>query len=106
MGRIIEDLKKSKPEFRSELDSYIQQVKLENSEELTNLHSTISSLREQLESSKFNAQDLVQQAIFNKSDEINQLKSTILRKTTKLNHNGWRFNAISRLWRTRYLFNC
>ena len=77
MGRIIEDLKKSKPEFRSELDSYIQQVKLENSEELTNLHSTISSLREQLESSKFNTQDLVQQAIFNKSDEINQLKSTI-----------------------------
>ena len=58
MGNIIEDFKKSKPEFRSELDSYIQQVKLENSEELSNLHSTINSLREQLESSKFNTKDL------------------------------------------------
>ena len=30
MGNIIEDLKKSKPEFRSEFNDYIQQVKLEN----------------------------------------------------------------------------
>ena len=30
MGNIIEDLKKSNPEFRSELNDYIQQVKLEN----------------------------------------------------------------------------
>ena len=37
MGRIIEDLKKSKPEFRSELDSYIQQVKLENNEDADNV---------------------------------------------------------------------
>ena len=35
------------------MDTYIQQVKLENREELSNLHSTIASLREQLENSKF-----------------------------------------------------
>ena len=63
MGDIIEDLKKSKPEFRSEFNDYIQQVKLENREELSNLHSTISSLREQLESSRFTTQDLVQKAV-------------------------------------------
>ena len=48
MGNIIEDLKKSKPEFRSEFNDYIQQVKLENREELSNLHSTISSLENNL----------------------------------------------------------
>ena len=37
MGNLIEDLKKTKPEFRSEFDTYIQQVKLENREELSNL---------------------------------------------------------------------
>ena len=60
MGNIIEDLKKSRPEFKSEFNDYIQQVKLENREELSNLHSTISSLREQLEKSKFASKDLVQ----------------------------------------------
>ena len=77
MGNIIEDLKKSKPEFRSEFDTYIQKVKLENREELSNLHSTIGSLREQLEKSKFVTKELVQKAISDKSDEINQLKQTI-----------------------------
>ena len=59
------------------MDTYIQQVKLENREELSNLHSTIASLREQLENSKFVTGELVQNVVSNKSDEINQLKSTI-----------------------------
>ena len=63
MGNLIENLKKSKPDFRSELDTYIQQVKLENREELSNLHSTIASLREQLENSKFVTGELVQNVV-------------------------------------------
>ena len=70
MGNIIEDLKKSRPEFRSEFNDYIQQVKLENREELSNLHSTISSLGNSLKALKFASKDLVQKAISNKSDEI------------------------------------
>ena len=87
MGNIIEDLKKSKPEFRSEFNDYIQQVKLENREELSNLHSTINSLESNLKVLKFVTKDLIQKAISDKSDEISQLKSTIselriqLRKT-------------------------
>ena len=77
MGSLIEDLKKLKPEFRNEFDNYIQKVKIENREELSNLHSTISSLRDQLESTKFKTKDLVQRAVSNKTDEINQLKLTI-----------------------------
>ena len=73
MGNLIENLKKSKPDFRSELDTYIQQVKLENREELSNLHSTIASLREQLESSKFVTGELMQKAISDKSDEIKSI---------------------------------
>ena len=54
MGNFIDRLKKEQPAFLAEFNDFVQKVRLENNDELVNLHSTISSLREQLENEQFN----------------------------------------------------
>ena len=53
MGSFINRLLKDEPAFSAEFNNYIQEIKLENNEEIINLHSTINSLRQQLEEISF-----------------------------------------------------
>ena len=77
MGNSIDKYSKNDPIFKAEFTEFIQNIKLENQDEHQNLHQTISSLRDQLDESKFTLKNNVQEAISSKNDEINQLKSTI-----------------------------
>ena len=77
MGNSIDKYSKNDPIFKAEFSEYIQNLKLENQDEHDNLYKTISSLRDQLDESKFTLKNNVQEAISSKNDEINQLKSTI-----------------------------
>ena len=77
MGNTIDKYSKSDPVFKAEFSEYIQNIKLENQDEHDNLYKTISSLRDQLDDSKFTLKNNVQEAVSSKNDEINQLKSTI-----------------------------
>ena len=43
MGNLIDKLKKDKPAFLVEFNDFVQKIRLENNDELVNLHSTISS---------------------------------------------------------------
>ena len=63
MGNFLEKLRNTDPAFQAEFNDYIQEIKLENNNELVNLHSTISSLRDQLESEKFAKNQDIQKAV-------------------------------------------
>ena len=76
MGNSIDKYSKNDPIFKAEFSEYIQNLKLENQDEHDNLYKTISSLRDQLDESKFALKNNVQEAISSKNDEINQLKKT------------------------------
>ena len=71
MGNSIDKYSKNDPVFKAEFSEYIQNIKLENQDEHNNLYKTISSLRDQLDESKFTLKNNVQEAISSKNDEIN-----------------------------------
>ena len=77
MGSFINRLLKDEPAFSAEFNNYIQEIKLENNEEIINLHSTINSLRQQLEENKFQTNKSIQKAVLQKTEEIKQLQLTI-----------------------------
>ena len=80
----IDKLKKEKPAFLVEFNEFVQKIKLENNDELVNLHSTISSLREQLENQQFLKNKEIQDAILQTADEIKQLQLTITEQRNQL----------------------
>ena len=84
MGNLIDKLKKEKPAFLVEFNEFVQKIKLENNDELVNLHSTISSLREQLENQQFLKNKEIQDAILQTADEIKQLQLTITEQRNQL----------------------
>ena len=77
MGNFLEKLRNTDPAFQAEFNDYIQEIKLENNNELVNLHSTINSLRDQLESEKFSKNQDIQKAVSQRTEEIKQLQLTI-----------------------------
>ena len=80
MGSFINRLLKDEPAFSAEFNNYIQEIKLENNEEIINLHSTINSLRQQLEENKFQTNKLIQQAVLQKPRKLNNYNLLFLSK--------------------------
>ena len=66
------------------MNDFVQKIKLENNDELINLHSTISSLRDQLENQQFLKNKEIQESIHQTADEIKQLQLTITEQRNQL----------------------